>query len=318
MDRALIRGGEDFIAEFLDPKEYVTAHTSGSTGAPKEIRLLKADMLASAEATCRFFGITGQSYMACPLSTDYIAGKMMVVRALASGCRLDIIKPSASPLEHWRGSQPIDLLPVVPSQIEPLLADTKIASVRNLLIGGGAISPSLEARLIERNVRAWASYGMTETCSHVALRPVGTETYTAMDGITFATDARDCLIVNAPKMSVKRIVTNDIVALHSPTRFRWLGRYDNVINSGGIKIHPEVDERLLAPHLPQTEFYLTGRASDRWGTEIVMIVLSSPLADSEIIAICRNILPRYHVPKEIIREHNPLLTESGKIIRRKL
>ena len=320
MDRALITGDDrGFVSEFLSESDCITAHTSGSTGKPKEIRLLKADMIASATATCRFFGITQRSRLVCPLSTDYIAGKMMVVRSLVSGARLEMLHPDISPLSGWNGHHCIDLLPVVPSQIESLLDDRRVSQVANLLVGGGALSDRLSNRLDKAGVKTWVSYGMTETCSHVALRRSGCDIYSALPGVTFSNDERGCLVIDIPEMSVKRVVTNDMAEIVSGTQFRWRGRIDNVINSGGVKIHPEEDERLLAPVLGEnTRFYITSRPSARWGEEAVMIVIDTDLSDTEITNACRRTLPTWHIPKAIIHDMSPAFTSSGKLIRRKL
>ncbi len=318
MDRACVTGPDGgFVDEFLDACDYITAHTSGSTGEPKPIRLLKSDMIESAVATCRHFGIDRNSHLVCPLSTDYIAGKMMVVRALVSGAHLNLLPPSANPLAQYRGSAVIDLLPVVPTQLHALLDDARnLPLIRNLLIGGGALDSGMARKIGLAGVNAWESYGMTETCSHVAIRRVGQSHFTAMPGISFSTDGRGCLIVDVPRMSVRQVVTNDVVEILSPAEFRWLGRHDNVINSGGIKIHPEIDEKILDPHLPDTVFYITSRPSDRWGREAVMVVVSSPLSDTEILGIARRELPPFHVPKDIIRDQSPSFTSSGKLKRR--
>lgn len=320
MERTLITGDDGgFTDEFLSDTPYVTAHTSGSTGTPKEIQLLKADMRASAEATCRYFGLTKTSRLVCPLSPTYIAGKMMVVRALVSGARLEMLRPASSPLEHWSGGYDIDLLPVVPAQVEPLLASPHLPRVRNLLIGGAAPSPSLEKRLTEAGVTARVSYGMTETCSHVALRPAGSDIYDTLPDITVDTDNRGCLIIDIPAMSIGRIVTNDIAEVVSPTRFRWLGRFDNVINSGGIKIHPEEDERLLAPYFGIAGgFYITSRTSARWGQEAVLVIVADTgMSDEQIMDTCRRVLPRHHAPKAVIHDPSPEFTSSGKLVRRR-
>lgn len=320
MDRTGISGPDcGCTDEFLDARDFVTARTSGSTGTPKEIRLLKRDMIVSARATCRFFGIDSRSVMVCPLSADYIAGKMMIVRALVSGARLRMIRPAASPLQNlgpFEGEGRVALLPVVPAQVEPLLDDARLGLVDNLLIGGGQLPPPLAARIASLGISAWESYGMTETCSHVALRRVGSDRFTAMPGVSFSTDPRGCLVVDIPAMSIGRVVTNDIVELLSQGQFRWLGRHDNVINSGGVKIHPETDERLLAPALGASRFYITSRPSPRWGREAVMVVIDSPLTDADILAACRALLPRHHQPKAIIRDPAPSFTPSGKLKRR--
>ncbi len=311
------RLAEKFLDEWHNQKDYIIAHTSGSTGKPKEIRLLKSDMILSAQATCRFFDITPESVLLLPLSTDYIAGKMMIVRAMVSGATLHITKPSRAISLDGYGH--IDLLPIVPAQIEHILSADNRSTVRNLLVGGGALSPSQEALIAQSGVNAWLSYGMTETCSHVAIRKVSTgiTEFEAIHGITFDTDNRGCLVINAPGFSFGRLVTNDIVDLKSPVSFRWLGRFDNVINSGGIKIHPEEVERKLSAFIRQP-FYVIGRQSPEWGQEAVLYIEGcGEQKDADaIINEARRILDRYSVPKAVYFVSEFDRTSSDKIIRR--
>lgn len=305
---------KSFVREWNDDKPFIEAHTSGSTGEPKAIQLLKRDMLVSAKKTCRFFGIDSESLLGLPLSLSYIAGKMMAVRALTSGADLWCEQPSMNPLSDYSTERKIDLLSVVPSQIPNLLSSGRVNCVKNLLIGGAPLSYQSEAQLLNANVRAFCSYGMTETCSHVALREIGTQYYTGLDGISFSTDDRGCLVISLKDFSCGEITTNDIVKLIDGNRFEWVGRYDNVINSGGIKIQPESIERKIADCIPEKNYYITWRESERWGEEIVLIIESA----EEIPHIMEEIstrLSRYETPKAII--YKPCLerTTSGKIKR---
>lgn len=308
---------DSFIHEWLSPEPYVTAHTSGSTGEPKEIRLLKSDMLTSADATCRFFGIDSGSRLLLPLSPSYIAGKMMIVRAITSGARLFIEPPSSSPMTTGYG--PLDLVPVVPSQLDGLLSSRHIGNVRNILAGGAPLSAAEEERLTRSGIKAWASYGMTETCSHVALRDItGKDGYfTMLPGIHATTDDRGCLVINAPQFSFRRLVTNDIIELIDDKRFRWIGRHDNVIISGGIKLHPEQIEAQLTG-LIEAPFYITGRKSEKWGEEAVLYIESKSIDTSSLMENIRQRIDRYSVPKEIIVVPRFERTASGKIKRRLL
>ncbi len=303
-----------FLDEWNNGHDYVVAHTSGSTGAPKEIRLLKSDMRRSAEATCRFFGITDKSLLVLPLSTDYIAGKMMVVRSIVSGANLIQEKPSSTPLTSDYGS--VDLTAVVPSQVNGLLKSK--SKIRQVIIGGGQITSEIEKKVVESQIHAYATYGMTETCSHVALRDITMreEFFTALPGITFETDSRGCLVINVPDFSFKRIVTNDIVRILDSRRFIWIGRADNVINSGGIKLHPEEIERSLSPFITYP-FYIAGRPSQQWGQEAVLYIEAEAkdIDEDTLMKKARSVLNRYSVPKEVIYVKNFLRTESGKIKR---
>lgn len=260
----------DFIREWNDNRPYVIAHTSGSTGTPKEIRLPKRDMLASARATNDFFNITASSTLALPLSVDYIAGKMMVVRAQAASCRL-LELPVSNDISI---NERVDLLAIVPTQLNSLLSDREIsAKVKNLIIGGAPLDNDAIDRIKASNLNAFATYGMTETYSHVALAPLnGKEVvYQAIPGIKFSADTRGCLVIHAPHFSFGTLATNDIVRLDSESSFEWIGRYDNIINSGGLKINPEQIEREVSSLFPHLDFYIVGVPDGYWGQAVAMV-----------------------------------------------
>lgn len=303
-----------FLQEWNNDNDYIIAHTSGSTGKPKEIKLQKSDMISSATATCQYFGINEKSTLVLPLSPNYIAGKMMIVRAIVSQAALWIEHPDNSPLKQDYGI--IDLLPIVPSQLEWLLSENnKYKAIRNLIVGGGAIPHSLEQKLIASGINAYATYGMTETCSHVALRHIGDNTYFALPDITFDIDLRNCLIINAPNFSFKQITTNDIVELIDNTHFIWKGRFDNVINTGGIKVFPEEIEKKLSEFI-SIPFFITSQKSEKWGEEIIMYIETPNQDVYEIEKIVRKNLDKYSIPKKIIPIPLFNRTESGKIIRK--
>lgn len=307
-----------FLDDWNSSVQYVEAHTSGSTGVPKTIRLLKSDMLVSARATNERFDIDCSSTLLCPLSAGYIAGKMMIVRAVAADCRLIIESPSNTPLKDFYGT--VDLMAVVPSQCEALIVnDYANQSIRNLIVGGAPLAQNMEAVLAAKAWHTFATYGMTETCSHVALREVGSDIYTAMPGITFSADIRGCLSIEAPKFSFRNLVTNDAVEILSPHSFRWLGRYDGVINSGGVKFFPEQLEKMLVNEI-DIPFYIKGIPHPKWGEAVALVAEKQDAVDesakrAEILAVCRKRLPRYAIPAEIIFVSALPRTTNGKIKR---
>lgn len=312
---------EDFIGEWHDNKDYIIAHTSGSTGKPKEVRLLKSDMRCSARATNQFFNIGNNSRLMLCLSPDYIAGKMMIVRALEANAELIVESPSNHPLSDYDGSR-IDLIAVVPSQALFLANHVSLLNkVSSMIVGGGEIAPELWEKLAVLPYRIYSTYGMTETCSHVALAKISREKepYKALPGVEFAVDDRDCLIIKAPKYSFGKLVTNDIVRLLSPLSFKWIGRYDNVINTGGIKVFPEEVEQKIA-HIIPTRFYIGSRKSEKWGNEVVLFMECDGLSDYQkdiIMADISNILSPIERPKDIIFLEKFQETSSGKIKRDK-
>lgn len=316
MEDVLTPDARDFLSQWHAPTHYVVAHTSGSTGTPKEIRLLKSDMKASALATNRFFGITDKSTLCLPLSPDYIAGKMMLVRAAETGARIIVETPSRHPGASIPEGSEIDLLAIVPAQIPGLLEQAPRLRFHNVIIGGAPIAPDDEKRLLDARIPAFATYGMTETCSHVALRRIGTPSFEALPGFRFSADSRGCLVIETDTMSFRRLVTNDIVTFHSDTSFTWLGRFDNVVNSGGIKLFPETLERRLRHLDPGLEFYLTSRQSPRWGEELVMVVAESDaIRGNRLLAVASEILPTRQRPKALVTIPEIPHTSTGKLLR---
>ncbi len=320
MDKPLIIGTPDaevhrFVELWTGQCDYIEAHTSGSTGKPKGVLLPKADMATSARNTIEFFGIDNCSKLALPLSVSYIAGKMMLVRAILSGAEIYVEPASNHPLRNV-GNAIFDLVAIVPSQIQGLLEVSDRILIRNLIVGGAPMSDDMERMLLDAGIKAYATYGMTETCSHVALREVGQRQYKALPGITFDTDSRGCLVINAPEYTFRRLVTNDMVSLHGFNSFEWLGRYDNVINSGGIKIQPEQIEYKLQQVMGNMPYYVTSAKSNRWGEEMVLVV-ESRYEVPQLMERVSEVLDKYERPKNIIYEPIFQRTHNGKLKRKK-
>jgi O-succinylbenzoic acid--CoA ligase len=235
-----IRSVYSFIADWLSDSPDIIQYSSGTTGKSKKIILSKQAMEASAIATCRFLDLrAGQAALLC-LPVDYIAGKMMVVRALT--CGLDLLMEAPSGIPDLRPGKAA-FTALVPLQVANLLQSGKEASLpEKVIIGGAEIPRELERRIRELPGEIYATYGMAETCSHVALQrlngPEHREDFQALPGITLEQDERECLVIMAPYLS-HPVHTNDLVAFTSPGTFIWRGRYDNLINSGGIKLVPE-------------------------------------------------------------------------------
>ncbi len=293
------------------------AHTSGSTGRPKEIRLLKSDMLVSAKATNEFFGIGADSLLVLPLSPDYIAGKMLLVRAAVAGAKVRIENPSREPLSGYFPPTAIDLVPIVPAQIDGLLSSKSLPMIKNVIVGGAPMSAEDERKLVESGVNAYATFGMTETCSHVALRRVGETQYVALPGFRFSTDDRQCLVVESDRMSFGRLVTNDVVELIDESRFVWVGRFDNVIITGALKVFPEdVESRLKS--VAAIEFYISSRRSAEWGEEVILVVADRDLgAGRRLMERCHSLLRPHERPKAVVTLPELERTSTGKLRRKR-
>jgi O-succinylbenzoic acid--CoA ligase len=300
----------EFLEEWSNSSETVLVHTSGSTGKPKPLLVEKRRMEASARITCSFLGLKeGDTALLC-MPLDFIAGKMMVVRALTCGLRLIAVEPMGCP--EWEG--PIDFAAMVPLQVWNLLqqAPERLKQIRHLIIGGGAINNELAEALKDMPNAIWSTYGMTETLSHIALRrlngPERNLWYTPFDGVNVSLNPEGCLVINAPAVHDGPLVTNDI-AEQSGLNFRILGRKDNVVCSGGIKIQIEEVERLLHPHLRQP--FLISKAPDmKLGEQVVLLTTS--LDVDAVKVVCQKVLPRYWQPRQYLHIETIPLTATGK------
>ncbi len=288
-----------FIKEWLNTAETVTAHTSGSTGKPKEIILKKEAMIASASKTNVFFKLHSKSTALLCLSASYIAGKMMIVRAFVGGFNLLVREPSSRPLDTL--STNIDFVPLVPMQVHNSISDFDKLCNKNIsvIIGGGALSREIKKKLKDLPENFYETYGMTETVSHVALKKIDDEFFHAMPGVSFSTDERGCLMIEAPDIIDDNLCTNDIVYLENDKQFRWEGRFDNVINSGGVKIMPEKVESAIS-ELFQIPIFVSPVEDIVLGEKLILMVEEKNIALVDLSKISVNTeLTKYEIPKEI-------------------
>ena len=312
----------DFVDQWQNDELELELLTSGSTGQPKKINILKASMLASAKATGEFFGFQkGQSNLIA-LSSDYIAGKMQIVRSLVFEMDLIIASTTANPLELIEDIH-IDFAAFVPLQVRAILADdktkAKYESIRNVIIGGAPIGVGLYQDLCSMSNNSFASFGMTETVSHIALKNINcnNDRYIAMPNVSFELSANGCLIVRAPRISDKPFYTNDRVELINNFEFKWLGRKDFIINSGGVKIQPEIVEEKIYG-LISNPFYISKLTDDKLGEKVVLYIEGEQQGEISISKLKNDIstlVSKFEVPKLIIYKPFFLRTKTGKIIR---
>ena len=305
---------DEFLEEWNNPSPDVHVQTSGSTGAPKPMLVEKRRMLASARITCDFLGLrSGDTALLC-MSLDYIAGKMMVVRSIERGLKLISVEPSGHPLSNV---EYVDFAAMVPMQVYNSLQvpeeRERLMRIRHLIIGGGAIDDQMAAELRTFPNAVWSTYGMTETLSHIALRrisgPDASEWYTPFPSVRVTHNDEGCLVINAPEVCEEPLVTNDIVEFSSDhSKFRIIGRRDNVICSGGIKIQIEKVERHLRPHL-HVPYLLTKRHDPKFGEVAVLLTEGSV---EEAREVCQRMLSKYHQPRYYLHVARIPLTETGK------
>ena len=308
----------EFLAEWHNDSPKVLVHTSGSTGKPKPMWVEKRRMEASARITCQFLRLREGDIALLCLPLDYIAGKMMVVRALTCGLRLIAVEPSGNPLRTVTEAV-VAFAAMVPLQVWNTLQvpeeRQRLMDIKHLIIGGGAIDDALAAELRTFPNAVWSTYGMTETLSHIALRrlsgPEASDWYTPFEGVRLSLNEDQCLVIDAPAVHDGTLVTNDIAEI-SDKGFRILGRKDNVICSGGLKIQTEEVERMLHTHLHEP-YLITKRRDEKFG-EAVVLLTEGDTAEAE--AVCRHVLPPYWQPRAIVRVAQIPMTENGKPARK--
>jgi len=314
--------GLEFMIQMLDPSHAsVNFFTSGTTGTPKLISFNKNQILQSAKNTCRFLGINNTSTLYLCLPADKVAGRLMLVRALVSGAKIIWEEPSLHPLKtHFS----IDIAAFTPAQVSALLSNEEskkvFENIHQVIIGGGAVSYSLENELKKLNNTIYATYGMTETLTHVAMRKVGEEVYHSIHNeVVFTVNENNCLQIYLPFISNNLLVTNDVVELLSTTSFKWKGRFDNVVNSGGVKIYPEEIEKTLleAGVLKQQDFYITSQSSHQFGESpvIVMLNVNTPGDTDTFLKNVNGLLKKHEIVKAIYIIDKFEYTDTGKLKR---
>lgn len=309
-----------FLKEWLNDAEEIIAKTSGSTGHPKLIQLKKKAMFASARLTCDYFGLQPMDKALLCLSVDYIAGKMMLVRAIERGLHLIAISPQGCPLSCI--TEKVKFSAMVPMQVERCIDEDCLDKTEQLLIGGAALPNRLLNSVRRSTTACYISYGMTETMSHVALRRLNgsgaSVLYEGLTGIRFSLDQRGCLFIDAAPLGIAGIQTNDLCELQDEQHFKWLGRADFVINSGGIKIIPEQIELLLSNAVLHP-FIISGIPHPLLGEQAVMIIEaeSDEALALQILKKANEVCPQYQAPKQILFVPQFSYTSTGKIDRAK-
>jgi len=313
-----------FILEWLNESPTIEAQTSGTTGTPKKILLEKNKMIASALKTGAYFNLKKNDKALLCLSPNYIAGKIMIVRAFVLGLDLRIVEPRGNPLKD-ASFEEIDFAAMVPLQVMNSFQNdsTKLLfrKIKKTIIGGGVVSKTLHEILQKEKNNFYATYGMTETVTHIAIKKLNgasaNDNYETLENVAIKKDKRGCLVIDAPDVTHGEVVTNDLVNIISPNQFQWLGRHDNIINSGGVKIIPEKVERTLSKFLNQ-RFFISSQPDELLGNRIILIIKGSIFSQKEkedLSTFMKNNLSKFSVPKEVFFIEKFIETDSGKIKR---
>ncbi len=311
----------DFLIDWLDSKDYINTKTSGTTGKPKTIKIKKQAMVYSAIATGNYFGLKpGERALHC-LPTQFIAGKMMLVRAIILGLQIDVIKPKS--VLQFSAKKHYDFCAMIPMQLQNNIK--KISNIKKLIVGGAPISSLLLEQIQPLETKIFATYGMTETITHIAVKKLNNfdkvnssvvekPYYETLPNIHISQDERSCLVIAAPNLSNEKIITNDVVKLQSETSFEWQGRIDHVINSGGIKLFPELIE-LKLQDLIESRFFIASEEDKDLGQKVILVI-ENESADFDKGVFSQ--LQKHEIPKVIYTIPKFLETETGKLQRKKI
>lgn len=302
---------DSFIAEWNSIESFKCL-TSGSTGTPKDIVIRKDLAIASANATGNRLNLSkGDKAYLC-ISPDTIGGKMMIIRSIVLDLDLYVGKIASNPFNEK--TPEYDLIAMVPMQVRTCIDElVEMNKIKNLIIGGAPISPSLEQDIIDLELDAYQTFGMTETISHIALRKLSdrSTSFKTLPGVSVSTDEKNHLVIHAPHLNIENLRTNDVVELISDTEFNWIGRSDFVINSGGYKIHPEQLERLIVNLIDQP-YFVAGISDDKYGECVVLCIEGDQSIKKEDFDFLEN---RYMIPKEIYFFEKFHYSSGGKISR---
>ncbi|NND77312.1 MAG: AMP-binding protein [Flavobacteriales bacterium] len=298
------------ILDWFNEEESIKFQTSGSTGNPKQIFHTKQSICSSSELTAEYFGLNQSSSILLCLPANYVAGKMMIYRALCLNCQLYWTKPISKP----KIDQTYDLVSLVPLQMEKLLEDPDaLSNIRNILIGGAPVRKQLKHKMLNLRARVVESYGMTETLTHVAMKELGEPYFKGLPSIEFK-NGEDGLKILAPHISNNWLQTNDLVEMHGSDGFELVGRLDDVINSGGLKLHPQKIENKLED-LIKVPFYISKAYDEVLGERVILNIEGSEKdLDKEIL---KSALDKYEIPKDIVFVPTFERTFSGKLIKNK-
>lgn len=321
-----------FCHEWLSGQQTFMVHTSGSTGQPKPISLSRRQMQASAGQTVKALGLAAGDHALLCINPAFIGGKMMLVRAMEHEMPLTALEAEADPLRKLPNDTRIDFIALVPLQLEAILQNPHSKAIldrmKAVIIGGAAVSSPLRKQLGSLQAPLYSTYGMTETVSHIALQrlngPYASDYFQAFPAVHLSQDERGCLVIEGEVSGGQPLITNDVVELHKNGRFRWTGRADNIINSGGIKIQLEKIDRLAEDVLIrmgiEKPLFAWGLPHDQLGQQLVLIIEGKALTIKEKEDFLKQfsaVAGKYEQPKEIYYINNFIKTSSGKIQKEK-
>lgn len=311
-----------FIREWQNGANHFTLYTSGSTSEPKPVVLHKSLMQWSAANTASVLQPSKDDRILCCLPCTKVGGLMMLVRALEWQIPVEIIEPIANPFLVERTASIVSLTPFQLFQVLNNQASiSHLKKTRAVIIGGGELSETIEAQIIENKISDtvfYHSYGMTETYSHIALRaingPNASRYFKPFNDVIITTTSDGCAHIKLPLNNIE-LTTTDIITMHNDGSFKIIGRADFIINTGGVKIQPEQIEKAIIEKLkPHHPFIISSEKDEALGNRIILIAEKHFEYQLDDLAFLKTINP-YAVPKAIKIVDALERNEGGKIIR---
>ncbi|CAN1577596.1 O-succinylbenzoic acid--CoA ligase [Spirosomataceae bacterium] len=303
--------------------------TSGSTGIPKTIKLRRGLIEASIEMTKKTFDLYDGHLFFCCLNIENIAGLMMLLRSQCLKGELMLVEPSSNPFEKlgnldylFFDNRGQNVFAFVPLQLQKLLENEKYVQIlktaKTILVGGAAMNAELKAKIAELYLPVYETYGMTETITHIAIKNILLEedTFKTLESVETKLNDLGCLMIKSPTTNFEWISTNDIVEIIDDETFKLIGRFDNVINSGGVKIQLEEIERKIEENFKiESRYFCYGIPDEKLGQKLILIVESKekPISKEQLSTI----LSKFEVPKEIYFVEQFSETSSSKVDKRK-
>lgn len=301
-----------FILEIFNIESYVLCKTSGSTGIPKDIKLEKSSLLSSVYMTRDYFNLKPNQSAVSFLPMNFIAGKMMLLRSMVIGLDLQLFNPTSNPSELIDKNYFFSAM----TPMQAYNSISKLKFINTLILGGTDVSNSLRSRILSKIDTYYETYGMTETASHIAIKKVSKNNqlitnFKVLDGVTISKNSNNCLTIEAPAISSNIIITNDIVEIISTNEFSVIGRKDNIINSGGVKLVPEEIERKLSKYIYKN-FIISSIKDEILGDKVILIIESEKYKLKKEVF---NYLNKFEKPKQIYFISKFIYTKSNKIDR---
>lgn len=319
----------ELAQQWLNESDVFTFYTSGSTGTPKEIKLKRSQLEASALATIEMLGLTAGEHILLCMNTSFIGGAMLLIRGLILNASITIQEPSGNPLQHIPVDHPYTFASFTPIQLHGFNKGNKemvekLNRFNHILVGGASLSFRLEQEMKVLTSKVYHTYGMTETVSHIALKQIGKDSYfKLLPGVEIRTDTRGCVAIKSDATNQEWIHTNDVVRIIDEHWIEILGRADDMINSGGIKVWPAKIEEAMMEAMMETgndeRNILVGWLPDeKLGQQVIAVIEGKELETNQenaVAGLLKQKLNKYELPKAYYYLPSFSTTDSGKINR---